>query len=51
MLNVFNSRQSEKCTEIFTELETVKVGGSNIIGLLKWVGPVPPTYNGSYAHE
>ncbi len=35
---------------IVTELETVKVGGSNIIGLQKWVGPVPPTYNGSYAH-
>ncbi len=28
----------------------VKVGGSNIIGLQKWVGPVPPTYNGSDAH-
>ncbi len=35
---------------IFTELETVKVGGSIIIGLQKWVGPVPPTYNGSNAH-
>lgn len=29
----------------------VKVGGSNIIGLQKWVGPVPPTYNGSDAHK
>ncbi len=27
-----------------------KVGGSNIIGLKKRVGPVPPTYNGSDAH-
>ncbi len=26
------------------------MGGSNIIGLQKWVGPVPPTYNGSDAH-
>ncbi len=31
--------------DIFAELEMVKVAGSNIIGLQKWVGPVPPTYN------
>ncbi len=42
---------SLKSADIFTELETVKVGGSNIIGLQKCVGPVPPTYNGSDAHE
>ncbi len=39
-----------KSAQTFTELEMVKVGGSNIIGLQKWVGPVPPTYNGSDAH-
>ncbi len=50
MWNGFDLRCSEKCTDIFTELEMVKVGGSNIIGLQKWVGPVPPTYNGSDAH-
>ncbi len=50
MWNGFDWRRSEKCTDRFTELETVKVGGSNIIGLQKWVGPVPPTYNGSDAH-
>ncbi len=27
------------------------MGGSNIIGLQKWVGPVPPTYNSSDTHK
>ncbi len=49
--NGFDWRRSEKCTDIFAELEMVKVGGSNIIGLQKWVGPVPPTYNGSDAND
>ncbi len=35
-----------KSAQTFTELETVKVGGSNIIGLQKWT-----TYNGSDAHD
>ncbi len=51
MWNGFDWRRSEKCTDIFAELKMVKVGGSNIIGLQKWVGPVPPTYNGSDAHD
>ncbi|XP_050960150.1 V-set and transmembrane domain-containing protein 1-like [Labeo rohita] len=38
-------------SDIFAELETVKVGGSDITGLQQWVGPVPPTFNGSDAHE
>ncbi len=46
----FDVRQPEKFTDVFTELGTVKVGGSNIIGLQKWMGPVPPTYNASDAH-
>ncbi len=37
--------------DIFAELEMVKVAGSNINGLQKWVGPVPPTYNGSDAND
>ncbi len=46
----FNLLGHSSCGMDLTELETVKVGGSNIIGLQKWVGPVPPTYNGSDAH-
>lgn len=29
-----------------SQLEMVKVSGSDIIGLKKWVGLVPPTYSG-----
>lgn len=48
--NGFDWRRSEKWTDICTERDTVKVSGSNIIGLKKRAGLVPHRYSVSSAH-